>query len=269
MDAKISTVEYKDNNFYFLYTKKFTDTGIKTPRWQEHSFHEIMYIEEGEIEYAIESKRYVLKKGDVLLVNAGNYHFERNVIKAPIALYCLGFFTENVKCEGISFDIFDKGEHFSLGESSAFEKILSAAKQKLELSNNNAPAFIKSVVQASLFILSDLDIIEEKGEEIRNGTVRKIISYVNKNLTTIKSAEAIAEAMFFSTSYVRALFQREMGIGIMEYVRKKRVLLAHRKMKHGKKPSEIYAECGFSNYTSFYRAYIDYFGYTPKMVKKL
>ena len=58
-----------------------------------------------------------------------------------------------------------------------------------------------------------------------------------------------------------------MNIGIMEYVRNKKVLLANRKIKHGKKPTEIYIECGFSNYPSFYRAYSEYFGYPPKTKK--
>ena len=55
------------------------------------------------------------------------------------------------------------------------------------------------------------------------------------------------------------------------YVRNKKLLLAHRKMRHGKKPTEIYLECGFSSYPSFYRAYIAYFGKKPKspLLKKI
>ena len=262
-------VEYKDKDFYFLYSKKIADKGLTTHKWQEHSFHEIMYVAEGEMEYAVESRQYVLKEGDVLLVDAGNYHFEREVIRAPITIYCLGFFPSAMQNPSLAHEIFERGERFSLINNTAFPKILDAAKDKLELSRANAPQFVKTVIEATLFILADLNVEEEKGEEIKNVTVRKIITYVNENLPNIKTVEDISNAMFFSASYVRAIFKKEMKIGIMEYVRNKRILLAHRKMKHGGKPTEIYAECGFSNYPSFYRSYCAYFGYTPKMVKKL
>ena len=63
---------------------------------------------------------------------------------------------------------------------------------------------------------------------------------------------------------MRAIFKNEMGIGIMQYVRNKKVLLANRMIREGEKPTDIYLECGFSNYTSFYRAFYAYFGASPK-----
>ena len=58
-----------------------------------------------------------------------------------------------------------------------------------------------------------------------------------------------------------------MGIGIMEYVRNKKVIRAHERIKKGEKPTEIYAECGFQTYSSFYRAFVSYFGFAPKTKK--
>ncbi|MBR5140201.1 MAG: helix-turn-helix transcriptional regulator [Clostridia bacterium] len=269
MNERHETVEYKDREFYFLYNERSKAQFTESKRWQEHSFCEIMYLEEGEIEYAVESKRHVIKKGDVLLVSAGSYHLEKRIIKSPTKLYCLGFFPDNIGCHDLACEIFERGRQFSLGKSSAFVMLLSAAREKLSQSKSCAHEFIRAMSEAAVFILSDLDMSEDPGEDIKNVTVRRVIDYINKNLSEIRSCEDIAAAMFFSPSYVRSIFKREMGIGIMEYVRNKRILLAHRKMKHGKKPTEIYAECGFSNYPSFYRAYLDYFGYSPKMVKKL
>ena len=269
MNELHTTVEYKDREYYFLYNRRDPNQFTEDKRWQEHSFYEIMYLDEGEIEYAVESRRYVMRKGDVLLVSAGSYHLEKSIIKAPTSLYCLGFFPDNIGCAAIAHEIFERGRQFSIGESSAFKNLLSAAREKLLQSKSNAPEFIKSLSEAAMYILWDLDMSEDLGKEIKNVTVRRVIDYINKNLPEIRSCEDISGAMFFSSSYVRSIFKQEMGVGIMEYVRKKRILLAHRKMKHGKKPTEIYAECGFSNYPSFYRAYTDYFGYSPKKVKKL
>ena len=114
-----------------------------------------------------------------------------------------------------------------------------------------------------------LEANEEKIDEVKNPAVKRMLEYINENLTSIHKVEDVASALFFSDSDTRTLFKQEMKIGIMEYVRSKKVLLAHRKIRHGASPTEIYAECGFSNYTSFYRAYVSQLGHTPRAQLKL
>ena len=38
-------------------------------------------------------------------------------------------------------------------------------------------------------------------------------------------------------------------------------------IESGEKPTEIFAECGFSNYPSFFRAYRAFYGFSPKTRK--
>ena len=267
MEKNIEFIDYKNNDFYFLYLEKLSDEGETGDRWHEHSFYEIMFITEGESEYVIENRRYLAKKGDVLLIKGGSYHYKRRVIKSPMGVYCLGFIPEKIENGGIAERIFEKGEHFFIGTDSALAELLSAAKKKLQKSKNNASHFIKAMTESLVLILSDLDINEEKTPDVKNKNVQKMLDYIKENLPEIHKVEDIANALFFSDSYTRTLFKEEMDIGIMEYVRNKKVLLAHRKIRHGRRPSEVYAECGFSNYTSFYRAYLAYLGHTPRMQK--
>ena len=63
------------------------------------------------------------------------------------------------------------------------------------------------------------------------------------------------------------LFKSELRVGVMQYVRDKKILLAHQKIRKGEKPTDVYLMCGFSNYPSFYRAYTAYFGTSPKEAK--
>jgi AraC-like DNA-binding protein len=268
MDKKLAVIEFKDRDFYFLFVKKKSDTGLTNHKWHEHSFNEIMYLAEGESEYVIENRRYVLKKGDVLLIKAGLHHFERKNIKNDSSLFCLGFFTEEIENGELATEIFNRGEHFSLSESPALSEILKSARDKLALSENNAASFMKAIAESVIFILSDLDMKREFGRVIKNATVRAVIDYINENLASISSIDDIANAVFFSASYVRALFKREMGIGIMEYVRNKKVSRARSLILTGAKPTEIYLECGFSNYPSFFRAYKAFFGFSPRAKTK-
>lgn len=41
-------------------------------------------------------------------------------------------------------------------------------------------------------------------------------------------------------------------------------MLAHQLLLHGQKPTEVFAACGYQDYSSFYRAYTAHFGYSPR-----
>ena len=267
MNKHISCIDYKNNDFYFLYLKTAVDEGETGYKWHEHSFYEIMLIDGGESEYVIENRRYVAKKGDVLLIKPGVPHYKKRTLKNPTATYCLGFLPEAIANAGLAEKIFSDGEFFSAEEDSPLLKMLEVMKKKLEKSKSNASYFIKSMAEATVMLLYDLDLSCETSPEINNSSVQKMLDFIKNNLCSINKVEDISKALFFSESYTRTLFKKEMNIGIMEYVRDKKVLLAHRKIRHGKKPMEIYAECGFSNYPSFYRAYVSYFGHTPREQK--
>ena len=263
------SVELRGNDLYFLCLRKNTEKGITGYKWHEHTFYEILFFEEGETEYVIENRCYRLKGGDILFIKPGYHHFEHNVIKSPSKLYCLGFMAESIENGELAEKIFERGEFFSIEKDSPIFDILAVAKKKLEISQDNARDFVKAIAEATVLFLNDLDIKGAKTTEMKNGTVQKMLDYIKNNLCNIQKVSDISNALFFSESYTRTLFKKEMGIGITEYVRNKKVLLAHRKIKHGKKPTEVYGECGFSNYPSFYRAYLAYFGYTPKTKKHI
>ena len=264
MEKNLSVTEYINGDFYFLYLSKLSDKGITANAWHEHSFHEIMYFDKGESEFVIENRRYEIKAGDVLLIKPGSHHFQRRIFDAENSLFCLGFHPDKIESRDLAEELFDRGHHFSIGESPALSHLLLAAREKLRVNSGDSEIFIKAVCEAAISILSDTDMKKEKSKQIKNESVNKIIRFINDNLTEIKSAEDITKALFFSESYLRGIFKREMGIGVMQYVRNKKLLLADRMLRGGKKPTEIYAECGFLNYSSFYRAYISHFGVSPK-----
>jgi len=267
MNKNLNVTDYKNNDFYFLYLESTSDEGITRDKWHEHSFYEIMFIVDGDNEYVIENRRYVAKKGDVLLIKPGSHHFKRTKMSKHSTVYCLGFLPEAISNGGLAETVFDKGEHFSLSDDSPLLDVLSATRKKVSKSKKNISSFIKLAAEVVILILCDLDTEQEIVPEIKNAAVQKMLNYIKENLPNITKVSDVSGATFFSEPYTRTLFKKEMGIGIMDYVRNKKVLLAHRKIRHGRKPTEIYIECGFSNYPSFYRAYVSYFGYSPREQK--
>ena len=55
-----------------------------------------------------------------------------------------------------------------------------------------------------------------------------------------------------------------MGTGIYQYIQKKRLLIARQRMAEGQKPVDVYALCGFGDYTAFFRAFRKEYGLSPR-----
>ena len=267
MKNSLSFLEYKDDDFYYMYAEEHGKKGETCYNTHSHPRHEIMYISEGSVEYLVENRRHELKAGDVLLVKPGLMHVARRITESPSARSCIGFFPSSLENGRLAEKLFDKGEHFSVGENSVFAKTVALLKTRLEESKKHSALFAKHMMDSMILSLDEEGLDEEKSADPTDKGLRRIISYISSNLVSINTIEDIAEGLFFSKSYLGHLFKRETGMGIMEYVRNKKVILAHRRIADGEKPTEIYTECGFSNYPSFYRAYCAYFGSSPRNLK--
>ena len=77
---------------------------------------------------------------------------------------------------------------------------------------------------------------EKSGIITGENNFQRILSYINLHLTSIQSVNDIANSLFFSKSYIMHLFKSELHVGVMQYIRNKKILLAHQKIRKGEKP---------------------------------
>ncbi|MBQ4557590.1 MAG: AraC family transcriptional regulator [Clostridia bacterium] len=59
------------------------------------------------------------------------------------------------------------------------------------------------------------------------------------------------------------MFKDATGTTPQCYINAKRLIFAKEKIKAGMPAGEVASSCGFSDYSSFYRAYKKYFSYAP------
>ena len=55
-----------------------------------------------------------------------------------------------------------------------------------------------------------------------------------------------------------------MGITPHSYITQRRLALAKRMLFDGMSPTEVYRRCGYADYSSFYRAFREHYGFSPK-----
>ena len=93
--------------------------------------------------------------------------------------------------------------------------------------------------------------------------IQKSIDYIEDNLKTDITAKELSEMSGFSMFHYYRLFQSAVGMPVMQYITRRRLLNALYDMHCGEKMIEVALEYGFETQAGFYKAFIREFGYTP------
>lgn len=214
-----------------------------------HAFNEIIYFVSGDVEYTVESETRKLVPGDLVVVAPGKYHFaavnadvryERYVLKFPDALVP-GFLAERIKTLGpflgsadaLSFGVFDS--YFGSFSDEELKALFLAETVKLLILLSKEPQPVSRRI---------------------NTTVAEIIRYIDDHIREPITLESLSKDFHFSKSYISNEFKRSMRISIMQYVRLKKIIAAHRLILAGERKSYAAEQLGFDNYSTFYRQYV-------------
>lgn len=141
--------------------------------------------------------------------------------------------------------------------------LLDDVCQALEDSSggDDASAFLSG---ALLILLSSLGKgVVSAPHTSKHMLITSAVSYIDKNLSKDLNVKIVADAMKVSQSTLSHTFKSEMGISLHKYIIEKRMILAKRLIDGGGSPTKIFSDLGFSDYSSFYKAFVTYFGYSP------
>ncbi len=102
-------------------------------------------------------------------------------------------------------------------------------------------------------------------ENISHDTVYDVLSYCRTHCLENISLQNVADALHFSRSHISHIFCQKLKINFREYISRLRLEEAVPLILRGDLTmEEISAKCGFCATRSFYRAFSEYFGQTPK-----
>ena len=96
-----------------------------------------------------------------------------------------------------------------------------------------------------------------------NERIEQIISYIENNLLDIRTLDDLSSALLMSKSTIYKLFDEQLNTPVMSYVRTKKCMRANSLLLKGCPATEVYLQCGFDDYSSFYRAYVRVFHKPP------
>lgn len=96
------------------------------------------------------------------------------------------------------------------------------------------------------------------------GLQSMVVAYVNEHLFEPISLQSVADHFYRSRSQISRIFQQATGSPLWEYVTIKRLLAARAMIQRGESAGAACLACGFSDYSSFFRAYRARFHHSPR-----
>ena len=246
----------KEEPVKFAYSDRYQPRQEDHPRHM-HGEYEILLFMEGGPAYVVDGREFPLSAGTLLLVPPNAYHFALIKDARRYCRYLIDFRGDAV--DPALLNCFpEQGYSCQLPEGHpilhCFQRLQSLLRTGLEAQRN-------LILQTFCTqILLELMGMGQAGEEEHSDPV---LSYIDRNLNQIHCAQDIADALYISSSTLSHQFRERMGISLMKYIRQKRLLLARQLLEQGKKPLEVCTQCGFGEYTTFYKAYLRYYGVAP------
>ena len=98
--------------------------------------------------------------------------------------------------------------------------------------------------------------------------LERIGAYLDENLTRRITLKDISENFQVSISTVTQLFQKKAGITFHQYLTQKRMAAAAEEIHRGVPLEEVGKNLGYTDHSSFYRAFKQHYGVSPRDFKQ-
>ena len=120
---------------------------------------------------------------------------------------------------------------------------------------------------SELLVLLSLATPTEHKKKKEEPLGARVIRYVNAHIAESLSLDAIAGEFYVSKYYLCRAFKRHNGISILGYINGKRVMMARQMIESGETAAVVCERVGFSDYSTFYRAYKKAYGHAPTVAR--
>ena len=247
--------------------------------YHHHEVYEIIYIVNGKIDFYIEEKKYELEDGDMILVSPNMLHklvfTEGEVCERYIMnfnhKYISHFSSQKTDLLNI-YELINKNGMHKISFFSEKRKIIEKhfkEMEKIQFSDEYGSDLRHNINFIEFMLLINrlyMNLPEENliQKNINDPYITKTIEYINQNIDKKIQLKDIAEYLSLSISRISHLFKDVTGISIMNYIVKKRLVLAKELLKNGEHIKTVYLKCGFSDEASFFRYFKQEYKTTPK-----
>lgn len=269
---------YQEMEMDDAYVDTHEDPGISPEGINLHShiFYEILYICSGNIQYLIKTDRYQIQPGDIIIVPPGVGHQPiltdlQNTTYRRYVLWLSPLFMKAVMPLFPDYDFSKPRLLRTLGTKWAILKdkfhagILEAEQKR---PGWNAYVYGNTLELVTMLYRATVDKKSMQLKSEKPELLEKILTFIESNLSENLSLDNTGRRFFVSRSTISNTFRKEMGISFYQYVTQRRLVAAKNKILENIPLETIAGEVGFSDYSSFYRAFKNEYGISPRQFRE-
>lgn len=238
-------------------------------RLHTHNYAEILLFLQGHAVFHVEGNSYPMAPGDILITRPTEAHYieispeipyERIVINFDMALL------EQLEPGSPLLHPFLQREAGKQNLYRGREFAGTDAIDYLQALRDHANNRLASISYVFLFLTELCRVFgaREDAPGMQDSLEHQILRYIGSRLSHPITLEHLCQKYFVSRAQLCRRFKKVTGTSVAKYIATKRLLAAQQMILQGKKPSRVFELCGFGDYSTFYRAYTRYFGYSPK-----
>ena len=274
---------YQELEMSGRFVQTHQDTSFSNAHLQLHShaFYELLYCRNTcGAEYLVGADRYRLQQGDIIFVPPGVSHrpLLLDTMTQPYKRYVLWISPEFM-------------EHFGrmLGapasEPMPYSTLLRTAGTRWEMlgdyfrhgvteEENRQPEWEAALIGNTVSLLTQLRrAVQERSASLmtaeKPALLEQLLAYIEMHLAEHITLIGTAQQFYISSSTVSQLFSGKMGVSFYRYVTQRRLIAAKSLIEQGHLLEHVATQVGFQDYSSFYRAFKQEYGISPRQYRTL
>ncbi len=241
------------------------DPGAERFERHCHPYYEALYIVQGRGKFVVECMEYPLREGMLMLLRPHEYHFAQPDPSFPYERICMNFSSTDSIVDPDGMASLQAG--YGAGQCYLPENMAAGVGQQLlglnicrDMEEQDAAALLRAGLTQLLLTLSVSSPLNERTE---NALTAGVMAYLTEHLAEELRLEELSKHFYVSKYHLCRVFRSHAGVTVLEYLTAKRIARAQTLLARGVSAAEAARLTGFSEYSTFYRAYRRITGKAP------
>lgn len=237
-----------------------------------HDRLELYMLIQGKVSFGIEGGEQPLNPYDIVITREAETHKLTVDSGSPYERIWIQFHKELIADVDPHFELLRPFYDRPLGKGNLYRQNMKSDRFwhdciiKLHHTDNNFN-YKTHLLCCLLPILRDLTLRMDNNITIENSgsadLSTKLVAYINDHLFEPLSLEDLSKEFYISKSQLNRVFRNATGSTVAHYISIKRLLTARSQIRNGAPIHLVAQQCGFGDYSTFYRAYKKQFNIAP------
>jgi AraC-like DNA-binding protein/mannose-6-phosphate isomerase-like protein (cupin superfamily) len=255
----------------------YLNSDIASISLHHHDFYELYLFISGDVTYFIEGKIYSLIPEDIVLINSIELHQavinNKEIKYERIVLWINKALLKELSTEKTDLSLCFEGQgrkNVLRGDIDLQRNIKTLLNKLLSLEYYRGVGediLYKAYITELMIYINNLcfnDRVQIDVNMKKSNLIDRVIEYINDNIEEDITMDELSEQFYISKFHLSREFKKHTGTTIHRYIVQKKLIEAKELILKENPIIDVYKQCGFGDYSNFFRAFKNEYGVTPK-----